>query len=146
MMGVMRAHHRVQRVIIATLASLSAWSPPAMAEERRQCPICMYAGRSESTYPQNAGHTLARGAANALLGWTDVIRQPAREVKRSGNLAAGVLDGVSSGVVRTFSGLGEVLTFWIPKVGEHYVRFSRDCPVCEGQLQSAPSRPSPTAR
>ena len=140
MMSAMRVPHRSVGVIVAVLTVQAAWTPVALAEERRQCPICAKAGRAESTYSEKAGSTLVRGASNALLGWTDLIRQPAREVKQGRRLAEGLIDGLSSSVVRTFGGIGEVLTFWTPKFGGHYNRFARDCPVCARRLQDTPPK------
>ena len=114
-------------------------SRPAMAEEAKPvCPICSKAG-DEASYAAKAGTTLVRGATNTLLGWTELLRQPAEETKAGGNVLVGIGKGVGQGVVRTVQGLGEVLTFWTPKVDHHYIHFSKDCPVCMGMKQ-APAR------
>ena len=120
-------------------------NPPLAAEERRQCPICANAGRPEATYAEKAGSTFARGAANTLLGWTDLIRQPAREVKESGNLATGLVEGVGSSILRTLGGVGELLTFWTPKVNHQYIHFAKDCPVCAANAKKAAAPESSTS-
>jgi len=79
--------------------------------------------------------TLGRGAVNALLGWTELIHQPAQEAKAGRNVLAGIGKGVGEGVVRTLAGVGEVLTFWTPRVQDRYLRFAEDCPVCMGRHQ-----------
>ena len=100
------------------------------AEQRTVCPICGHASTDTLPYSTKAGYTLARGAANALLGWTELIRQPAQEVKDGGNVLTGIAKGVSHSVRRTFAGAGELLTFWTPKVQHRYIYFAHDCPVC----------------
>ena len=94
------------------------------------CPICARASDEMASYPSKAGHTLIRGAANTLLGSTELIRQPAQEVKSGGNVFTGIAHGVGSSVKRTLSGAAEVLTFWTPKIQHSYLHFSNDCPIC----------------
>lgn len=108
---------------------------PAMAAEAEQCPICHRANNEEASYPSKAGNTLARGAANTLLGWTELIRQPAAEVEAGGNVLTGIGKGMGESVKRTLAGAGEVLTFWTPKVQKSYVHFATDCPICMGRQQ-----------
>ena len=109
----------------------------SIAEEQRStCPICRRAGNDAVHYPSKAGHTFVRGAANALFGWTEVIRQPALEAKAGGSVVTGMAKGVGEGVKRTLAGVGEVLTFWTPKIQNNYVHFANDCPVCMGRKQS----------
>lgn len=105
----------------------------ARADEPRSgttCPICSKAGHEQATYASKAGYTLARGAANTLFGWTELIRQPAQEVKAGGNVFTGIATGLGKGVMRTFAGAGEVLTFWTPKTEKGYLHFADDCPLC----------------
>jgi len=109
---------------------------PLMAEEERMCPVCAKANQDQADYSTKAGHTLARGAANTLLGWTDLIREPAQEVRRGGNVFRGLALGVSRSATRTLGGAAEVLTFWTPKVQGRYLHFARDCPVCAGKTTS----------
>ena len=106
---------------------------PAAAEERTACPICSRANDDTSSYPSKAGHTLVRGASNALLGWTELIRQPASEVKDGGSVLMGIGKGIGQTVTRTLGGVAEALTFWTPKVQHGYLHFSKDCPVCMGR-------------
>ena len=102
---------------------------PAAAEERMLCPICKKISEETVSYPEKIGNTLARGALNTGLGWTELIRQPATEVRRGGNVLVGLGKGVQHGLLRTASGLGELVTFWMPKVQDRYVHFSSDCPL-----------------
>ncbi len=108
-------------------------STPSSANGQKVCPICGRASDDQADYGTKAGSTLARGAANTLLGWTEIIRQPAQEVKEGGNVLTGVAHGVGNGVGRTLAGLGEVLTFWTPKMKTGYIHFANDCPVCMGK-------------
>ena len=101
------------------------------------CPICAKANQEKADYSTKAGHTLARGAANTLLGWTDLIREPAQEARRGGNVFRGLALGVGRSVTRTLGGAGEVLTFWTPKVQGRYLHFAHDCPICAGKTMSA---------
>lgn len=123
-------------VLITLIVGLGC-SGQAMAEDHAVphtiCPICKQANDQASNYSTNASHTLARGAANTILGWTEVIRQPAEEVKEGGNVFTGILRGVGKGVKRTLAGAGEVLTFWTPKTSRGYVHFAHDCPLCMGK-------------
>ena len=121
--------------------------PSARAEEGQRCPVCAKANQEQADYPTKAGHTLARGATNALLGWTDLIREPSQEVRRGGNVFRGLALGVGRSIRRTVGGVGEVLTFWTPKVDGRYLRFTKDCPICAGKAASAPAPAStPAAR
>ena len=97
------------------------------------CPVCARANNDTASYPSKAGSTLVRGATNALFGWTEILRQPAREVKEGGNVFTGMLAGLGYGARRTLVGAGEVLTFWTPKVQTRYLHLSHDCPLCMGK-------------
>ncbi len=97
------------------------------------CPICGRANQDTSNYPTKASYTLARGASNTLLGWTELIHAPATEAKRGGNVFAGIAKGVGRGVTRTLAGVGEMLTFWTPKVHDRYLHTAHDCPLCMGR-------------
>ncbi len=136
-------HHRRGRLALilgfGLLVAVVCGSPgSAMAEEGTvTCPICSRANEESAAYPTKAVATLGRGAANTLLGWTELIRQPAQEAKDGGNVLNGIGKGVGQGLMRTFAGIGEVLTFWTPKVNDRYLHFSKDCPVCMGEAPSA---------
>ena len=129
---------RLTRFITLTVMTGVLCGMPVLANagEHRVCPVCKRvideaAPSSETTpYPAKAGSTLARGATNTLLGWTDLIREPASEVRRGGNVFAGLGKGVGSAVTRTLGGIGDVLTFWTPKTHRGYLHFTNDCPVC----------------
>ena len=125
----MRAPSR--RFLISTLLLLCllAVSRSASAEEHA-CQVCAKAGNDSASYGSKAGTTLTRGAANTLFGWTELIRQPVDEVKSGGNVLTGIAKGFGGSLRRTLGGVGEVLTFWTPKVNNHYLAFSKDCPVC----------------
>ncbi len=113
---------------LATVLGGPRWA--VAAEQRAVCPICGHVSTDTISYSTKAGYTLARGAANTLLGWTELIRQPAQEVKEGGNVVTGIAKGISHSVRRTLAGAGEVLTFWIPKIQHRYLYFAHDCPVC----------------
>lgn len=103
----------------------------ALGEDQgAMCPVCSKASDERAAYSSKAGYTLIRGAANTLFGWTELIRQPAQEVKAGGNVFTGIATGVGKGVMRTFAGAGEVLTFWTPKTERGYLHFADDCPLC----------------
>ena len=101
--------------------------------EMKTCSICSKASSDTSSYPTKAGNMLMRGAANTLLGWTEVIRQPAQTVKEGGNVFTGLARGLGYGIKRTVAGAGEVLTFWTPKMQDSYMHFAEDCPICMGK-------------
>ncbi len=107
----------------------------AQAEEHAVCPICERASSNTAGYGTHAVNTLGRGAANTLLGWTEIIRQPTQTAKEGGNVLVGIGRGVGQGVKRTLSGVGEVLTFWTPKMNDNYVTFAKDCPICMGKAK-----------
>ena len=114
---------------------------PALAEDASTtCPICKPANDEASSYSQKAGSTLVRGALNTAFGWTELLVEPAEEVKGGGNLALGIGKGVGLATKRTFLGLGELFTFWMPKGQRGYLRLNKDCPVC---MRRQP-RPQPT--
>lgn len=131
---------RASHVAIAVVgwSLLLGGSIPLRAEDQPQqtvCPICGRASDPSATYSQKAGTTLVRGAANAALGWTELISQPVQEVKSGGNVFVGIGKGVGLTVKRTLAGVGEVLTFWTPKVKDRYVHFATDCPLCMKKSQ-----------
>lgn len=130
----MRGHVKWWLGVTVGVAILIGCSSPVRAEETGTiCPVCAKASAEDATYPVKAGYTLVRGATNTLLGWTELLRQPAAEVKAGGNVLTGIGKGVGQTVTRTLGGLGEVLTFWTPKVQNSYVHFSHDCPICMGK-------------
>ena len=122
-----------------TVAAAEARTEPAQPTQTVICPICGRANRPDADYATKASSTLARGATNTLLGWTELFRQPVDEAKAGGNVVSGIGKGVGQSVKRTLGGLGEVLTFWTPKVQNKYIHFSKDCPVCMGKLQQQKS-------
>ena len=129
----MRRSPRYGRVILGALLLLgtavrtcSAEATTAPAAARKVCPICGRANDENADYGTKAVSTLERGAANTLLGWTEMIRQPAQEAKAGGNVLTGIAHGVGSGVTRTLAGVGDVLTFWTPKTKHGYHHFSND--------------------
>ncbi|MBI3997239.1 MAG: exosortase system-associated protein, TIGR04073 family [Candidatus Omnitrophica bacterium] len=98
------------------------------AAPKTVCPICGRVTNDNGNYASTAGTTLVRGGANTLFGWTELIRQPANEVKSGGNVVTGIAKGVGHTVTRTVAGVAEILTFWAPKHrGIHLVN---DCPLC----------------
>ena len=133
----MRGRARLAGVLLGFAVLLGITQPAKAEETKRICPICAQAGNDSAPYSAKAGTTLVRGAANTLLGWTELIRQPVEETKAGGNVLVGIGKGVGQGVMRTVQGVGEILTFWAPKVHDRYVHFSKDCPVCMGTKQAA---------
>ena len=136
----MRGRARLAVALVGFAILLGSTSPARAEEDKHICPICAKAGNDTASYSAKAGTTLVRGSANTLLGWTELIRQPVEETKAGGNVLVGIGKGVGQGVVRTVEGIGELLTFWTPKVHDHYVHFSKDCPVCMGTKQAAASQ------
>ncbi len=113
-------------------------APPALAEEpARVCPVCAAANDSSANYPTKAGSTFVRGATNTLLGWTELIKQPAREAKAGGSVFTGIAKGLGQGLQRTAGGIAEVLTFWTPKMNNEYLQFTKNCPVCAGKTAAS---------
>ena len=102
------------------------------------CPICHTANNQQAVYPQRAGGALMRGAMNTAFGWTELVTRPAEEVNTSGNLVAGIASGLGRAAKRTFLGVGELFTFWVPKGQKGYLNLTTDCPICMG------IRPKPT--
>ena len=129
--GVMRGRMKWLVGAVVGCAIMLGFSSPA----RAACPICAKASDESASYPAKAGCTLVRGATNTLLGWTELFRQPVNEVKGGGNVVTGVGKGIGQTVKRTLAGVGEVLTFWTPKVQDSYIHFSHDCPICMGKQQ-----------
>lgn len=122
----MRARAQQGMLIAVGLVVMLGGSSVALAA----CAICEKAGDPNATYLQKSGTTLVRGAANTLLGWTELIRQPVDEAKAGGNVLVGIGKGVGQGVKRTLAGVGEVVTFWTPKINNEYIHFASDCPIC----------------
>jgi len=126
-------------VVMACVAVMGSTAGPAAAAEAQPtkgCPICSKT-TDGTDYSAKAGCTLVRGASNTLLGWTELLRQPAQEAKDGGNVFVGIGKGVGQGVVRTLAGVGEMLTFWMPKPPQ----IANDCPLCMGKTaQSQPAQ------
>ncbi|HEX9564010.1 MAG TPA: hypothetical protein VF981_08565 [Gemmatimonadaceae bacterium] len=101
----------------------------AAPREPQLCPICLAANDHDASYTQNAGSTLVRGVLNFGFGWTELLMQPATEAKGGGNVFTGLGSGLNRGLWRTVNGLGEIATFWMPKVQGEYIHFSKDCPL-----------------
>ena len=106
-----------------------AVAPAASKSAKQMCPFCAAALKKDATYPEKAGNTLVRGAINFGFGWTELFLQPTKEVESGGNVITGMANGIGRTVSRTFSGLGEMLTFWTPKVDGQYIHFIPDCPL-----------------
>lgn len=122
-------------VIGVGIALILGTTAPANAAEPQEvvCPICRFANDQQASYGQKMSSTLVRGASNVAFGWTELLLQPASEVKAGGHLVVGIGKGVGFALSRTAVGAGELLTFWMPKGKQGYVTFSKDCPVCMGK-------------
>ncbi len=110
-------------------------TPSAPAPPSTQCIICRTANNPKTPYAEKASSTLTRGALNVLFGWAELVEQPADEVNNGGNLLTGVGKGVSQAVSRTTRGVGELLTFWLPRQHTNAQPSIADCPVCRNALQ-----------
>ena len=137
---------------IAALGSgtASAATAPDAAEEPSQqvCPICGRLRGEHLTYSDKVGGTLARGALNFTLGWTEMMKQPAQEVKEGHSVLTGIARGVEHSAARTLGGLGELATFWMPKINGKYSNLSIDCPLdvqtpSEPKNKRPPEKPTP---
>lgn len=134
----------VARALLGTALGwtvLCGGAATATANEGDMCAICRKANKETVAYPTKAGYTLVRGATNTVFGWTEVIRQPALEAKGGGNVFVGIGKGVGYGVERTLAGVGEILTFWMPKVQHHYLHLAHDCPLCMKRAQQSSAPP-----
>ena len=110
--------------LIGSARLASAEEPPT------RCPICRRANNQALPYPEKATMTLVRGVTNTAFGWTELLTEPAAEAEQSGNLLTGIGKGVTHAVGRTAAGLGEMLTFWVPKGQQGYPTLTKDCPIC----------------
>lgn len=123
MIGVMK-HVMMALLVVAFAQPVAAAEPKA-----RLCPICAKANNQQAAYADKAGNTLARGALNLGLGWTELMRQPGKAAREGKNVFVGIANGVTFSARRTVRGLGELLTFWTPKMKGEYIHFSKDCPL-----------------
>ena len=116
-------------VIVAALAA----GPTAItwAEEALQpvCPICENLRKEHLRYSDKTANTLGRGLLNFTLGWTELIRQPAKKAREDKDVWRGIANGIGKSAVRSVRGLGEILTFWTPETKDGYIHFSKDCPI-----------------
>jgi len=78
----------------------------------------------ETSTPQEVtggmSRKIVRGVSNATLGWWELPKQVYKTFHEDGvamGLSAGTLKGVGMTLVRTLSGVGEVLTFPFPYPG-----------------------------
>ena len=106
----------------------------AAEETTKQCPICHHANNQAAPYAEQASSTLLRGALNTAFGWTDLLVEPVSEVQAKGNLATGLGKGVSHALKRTAQGLGELVTFWVPRSKTSGPPLATDCPICRAAL------------
>lgn len=129
----------------AAEASADAKTAPAS----QVCPICGRLRSEHLEYSDKAGTMLARGALNFALGWTEMMKQPAQEVREGHSVLTGLARGVERSTARTIGGLGELATFWLPKInGTYNTGISQDCPLdvqtpSEPKSKRAPEKPAP---
>ena len=116
-------------LMLVLLMVAFAQTAEAAQPKPRLCPICAKANDERAAYGEKAGNTLARGALNLGLGWTELIRQPGKAAREGKNVFHGIANGVGFSARRTLRGLAEVFTFWTPKVKGEYIHFSKDCPI-----------------
>ena len=115
--------------LLGSLGIVRAEDGAARVEEPKLCPFCLKANDPDVGYLDKTSNTLIRGILNTTLGWTEVLRVPAKHAREDGNIWNGLASGLGSGVTRTLNGLAEIFTFWTPKVGDNYIHFSTDCPL-----------------
>ena len=126
-------------LLIASPAWAAEPPPEAKAEPvpSTTCPICRHANNQSAPYAEQAAGSLARGVTNTFFGWTEMLTRPTAEVERHGNLLSGIGQGVSHSVSRTAAGIGEALTFWMPKSIGGPPPLTTDCPICMSVQQHA---------
>lgn len=127
------------RSFILSTIILAMFATPALAQESQEthkaqdaqrCPFSATLEKENITYPEKAGNTFLRGALNAGFGWTELILYPAHAAReKEGNVLSNMAIAAGQGVGRTLSGLGEILTFWTPRVNGDYLLFSNDSPL-----------------
>ncbi len=136
--------HRTHVLIRLTLGALLLGVPAASGaaeDSPTLCPICHHANNQSAPYAEHASSTLPRGALNTAFGWTELLVQPASEVEHSGNLITGLGKGVSHALKRTAQGIGELVTFWMPRSTAHPESIATDCPICHTALAPPASQP-----
>ena len=144
----MQRRRRLAQAVMLSGGLLVCATAPVRAEEKIVCPICLHADDEHADYHAKAGMTFVRGASNLLFGWTEVIREPAQEAREGRNVrnvVVGMANGVGHGITRTAMGVGELLTFWTPKINNRYVHLAADCPICMGKKKVLPPSSSPPA-
>jgi len=87
--------------------------------------LCNQAAAEEQRvgYTDGVTRKLGRGVANALTGPLELIREPTLTAHRDGGLAGltiGMVRGIGAGVLRTASGVVDVVTFLVPFPGKHF--------------------------
>ena len=121
-------------------------SPPATSSSEPApttvCPICRHANNESAPYAEQAVGSLARGVTNTFFGWTEMIVRPTAEVERHGNVLRGIGQGLSHSVSRTAAGIGEALTFWMPKSSGGPSPLATDCPICMSIQHANTATPS----
>ena len=124
---------------------LVGWTAAVVAEDTpKPCPICRHANKPSAPYAETTSSTLLRGALNTAFGWTELLVEPAAEVQRQGDLVTGLGKGVSLAVKRTVLGLGELVTFWVPRSKASEAPLATDCPICRTAFTQPPPSASPT--
>ncbi len=114
--------------ILQTVVAVGVLSLAATSFAASSCPICN--GAASNHYMKKTGSQLVRGVANTALGWTELVNQPAKEMKNGGNLVHGLAKGVGYTVIRTAKGVGEIILSPMPreKTGK-YSQIAHDCPL-----------------
>lgn len=131
-------------LVMGSTAPAAAAPPDEAAAEptpSASCPICRGANNQSAPYAQQAASSLARGLTNTFFGWTEMLIRPTAEVERRGNLLSGIGQGLSHSARRTAAGVGEVLTFWMPKSAGGPPPLATDCPICLSVPRAKPSPP-----
>ena len=136
-------HRRLLLWLSFVVCSAPAWAaevPPKASESAPAptiCPICRHANNQSAWYGEQAAGSLARGLTNTFFGWTEMLIRPTAEVERHGNLLTGIGQGVSYSTRRTAAGIGEALTFWMPKSAGGPPPLVTDCPICRSARKAS---------
>jgi len=107
--------HKYILIVLATMFSWSVACTPAVADSYRSVDTAS----AQDTVDAMAAKGV-RGATNLLTGWVEIPKQIYLTNEQSGWMRAtaiGPFKGIGMAVVRTVSGAGELLTFFVAYPG-----------------------------
>ena len=103
---------RASHIFIIACAGLTLSGAASAEVPDSKTAVCTLCDAAESQpYFMQAAGKLGRGVVNALLGWTELLVQPARSHKTGENIVTGIDRGVGYTFHRTIIGPGEFFTF-----------------------------------